>query len=412
MKRKISTIAICLALFVAGPAVLQADGGLGPWNHSKNPAFFAFGNREFFELGMSAKMGIGNSALGLSDVFSRVVVIDLDEVYDQTPNDGLRIGAAAAAELHLALQFGKLGLGFFTDTYDLSRTVIPRTFIGLLTQGNEPDQSYNGSSEILQRAFAQAGLSASYPIRGFVVAGKFSAFSPMLYSDENAQAGFMLETASVDGMIHGEVSASGDIYTAFGDDGVQGLGFNLSLGVVRPDEKGKPLYGVGLNNIPIVAARPGYVIEAEQLRYEFEATDLLDRLEEGGDPFTTTSEVGDVETRPLDSSEQPKIHMPFSVSGFYRLAIPVVDIIPDAELVLDNPVRLNAGILVEGNFFPVNLFSVGFGRRDYLWYGSAGLRVPLRVFELAIQVASVGTVPLGIFDFSGLGANLSLALGY
>ena len=411
MKRKLSAIAIWVVLFLAGTVSLWADGGLGPWNHSTNPAFFAFGNREFVELGMSANTAIGNSALGLSDVFSRVLVIDLDEVYSNTPDDGLRIGANAAAEIHLALQFGKLGLGFYTDTYDLSRIVIPRSFIGLITQGNEPNQTYNGSTEILQRSFALAGTVASYQIGGFVVAGKFGVFSPMLYSDENAQAGFTLETAT-DGTIRGEVFASGDIYTAFGEDGFQGLGFNVSLGMVRPDEEGKPLYGAGLNNIPIAAARPGYIIEVEQLRYDFEATDLLDRLEGDEDLFTSDSQVGDVETRPLDSSDQPKIHMPFSVSGFYRFAIPVIDIVPDAEVVFDNPVRLNAGIAVEGNIFPANLFSVGFGRRDYLWYASAGLRVPLRVFELAIQVASVGTVPAGIFNVSGLGATISFAVGY
>jgi hypothetical protein len=411
MKQKLSAITICVLLFVAGTAGLWADGGLGPWNHSTNPAFFAFGNREFFELGTSANAAIGNSALGLSEVFSRVLVIDLDEVYSNTPDDGLRIGATAAAETHLAVRFGKLGLGFYADTYDLSRTVVPRTFIGLITQGNEPDQTYNGSTEILQRAFAQAGTFASYQIGGFVVAGKFGAFSPMLYSDENARAGFALETAS-DGTIRGEVFASGDIYTAFGEDGFQGIGFNVSLGLVRPDEEGKPRYGAALNNIPIVAARPGYIIEVEQLRYDFEATDLLDRLEAGEDPFSVESQVGDFETRPLDPSDQPKIHMPFSVSGFYRFAIPVVDLVPDAEVVFDDPVRLNAGIAVEGNIFPANLFSIGFGRRDYLWYANAGVRVPLRVFELAIQVASVGTVPAGVFNVSGLGATISLAVGY
>jgi hypothetical protein len=411
VKRKISVIVICLTLFLAASTGLRGDEGLGPWNYSRNPAFLTFGNREYVELGVSADFGFGNSALGLSDMFTRVVVIDFDDLYDGTPDDGLRIGAAAAAEVHLALQFGKLGLGFYTDTYDVSRTVIPKTFIGLLTQGNQPDQSYNGSSEILQRAFAQAGVVASYQIGRFVIAGKIGAFAPLLYSDDNAQAGFTLETAT-DGTVRGEVFAAGDIYTAFGEDQFQGLGFNLSLGLVRPDEEGKPLYGAGLNNIPIVAARPGYIIEVEQLRYDFEATDLLDRLEGGGDLFTTTSQVGDVETRPLDASDQPKIHMPFSVAGFYRFALPVVDIVPDAEVVFDDPIRLNTGITVEGNIFPANLFSIGFGRRDYLWYGSAGLRAPLRVFELAIQVASVGTVPRGIFDLSGLGATVSLALGY
>jgi hypothetical protein len=411
MKTKLSAIAFCACLFLSGTVGLWADAGLDPWNHGTNPAFFAFGNREYAELGLSMTTAIGNSALGLSDLFNRVVVIDLDEIYDKTPNDGLRIGAQAAAEFHLALQFGKAGLGVFSETYDVSRVVIPKSFIGLITQGNEPDTAYDGSTDILQRSFALAGMFTSYQIAGFVFAGKFGVFSPMLYSDENAKAGFTLETAS-DGTVQGSVYASGDIYTALGDDGLQGLGFNVSLGMVRPDEEGKPLYGAALNNIPVVAARPGYIIEVEQLRYDFVTTSLLDRLEGGTDLFDTTSDVGDVETRPLDSADQPKIHMPFSVSGFYRFAIPVVDIVPDAELVFDNPARLNAGVVVEGNFFPVNMFSIGLGRRDYLWYASAGLRVPLRVFELAIQVASVGAAPRNIFDLSGLGATVSLALGY
>ena len=411
MKRKMYAIAICVFLFLAGTASLWADNGLGPWNHSTNPAFFAFGNREYVELGLSTTTAIGNSALGLSELFNRVLVIDLDEIYEKTPNDGLRLGAQAAAEFHLALQFGKVGLGVYSDSYNLSRIVIPKSFIGLLTQGNEPNTAYEGSTDILQRSFALAGMFTSYEIAGFVFAGKFGVFSPMLYSDENAQAGYTLETAT-DGTIRGEVYASGDIYTAVGEEGFQGLGFNVSLGMVRPDEEGKPLYGAALNNIPVVAARPGYIIEVEQLRYDFETTSLLDRLEGGQDLFDTTSNIGDVETRPLDSADQPKIHMPFSVSGFYRFAIPVVDIVPDAELVFDKPVRLNAGVAVEGNFFPVNMFSVGFGRRDYLWYASTGFRVPLRVFELAIQVASVGAAPRNIFDLSGLGATVSLALGY
>jgi hypothetical protein len=411
MRTKIYKISICVILLLAGTTSLWGDGGLDPWNYRTNPAFFSFGNREYVEFGISTDLSFGNSALGLSDLFQKVLVIDLDEVYEKTPDDGLRLGANAAAEVHLALQFGKLGIGFYTDAYDVSRITVPKSFIGLLTQGNQPDTAYSGTSDILQRSFALGGAIASYEIGGFVVAGKLGAFSPTLYSDSNAEAGFTLETAS-DGTVQGSVHASGDIYTSAGDDGLQGIGFNVSLGMVRPDEEGKPLYGAGVNNIPLVPARPGYVLEVETLRYEFEATDLLDRLEGEQDLFTSTSDIGDVELRTLAPSEQPKIHMPFSVSGFYRFAVPVIDIVPDAAVVFDRPMRLNAGVSVQGNIFPANIFSVGFGRRDYLWYANAGLHLPLRVFELALEVASVGTTPRGIFNFSGVGAAVSLALGY
>ncbi|TVR06805.1 MAG: hypothetical protein EA403_00445, partial [Spirochaetaceae bacterium] len=196
------------------------------------------------------------------------------------------------------------------------------------------------------------------------------------------------------------------------DEGFEGQGFNISLGVVKPDSSGRPLYGGAINNIPLVAARPGYAFEIEQFRFEFETDDLLDRFEEGLDPFDTDTSEGDADVRTLDPSDRPRVHMPVSVSGFYRFAVPVVDVIPSAELVFDDPFRLNAAVAVEGNFFPVNMLSVGFGHRNWLWYGSAGLRIPLRVFELAMQVQSVGTEPKGVFNTHGLGATVSLALGY
>jgi len=411
MKRKLCAVVVSAVLSVAAGAGLWGESGLRPWNHAANPAFFVFGDRTVVELGTSSEVAFGNSAVGLSDIFSRVLVVDLDEVYANTPDDGLRFGVGAAAEAHLALQFGKLGLGFYADSLDLSRTVIPRTFIGLLAQGTELDQTYSGSAQILERAFAQAGAFAAYEVGGFVFAAKFSAFAPLLYSGSNAKASFVLETAA-DGVIQGELSGSGDVYSSFGEEGFAGYGFNASFGVVRTDGKGKPRYGGALNNIPIVAARPGFLIEIEQFRYEFEATDLLDRLNQGNDIFSTATQGGGVDTRTLAAPDRPKVHMPFSVSGFYRFAIPVVDIIPSAEVLLQAPVRLNAGVTVEGNVFPAKLFSLALGWSDYLWQASLGLRVPLRVFELSVQIASVGTEFVGVFDGRGLGASVALALGY
>jgi hypothetical protein len=363
------------------------------------------------ELGTSVGLGLGNSALGLSDVLTRVVVIDLDELYEATPKDGLRLGAAAAAETHLVAHFGRLGLGVYADAYDLSRSVIPREFIGLLTQGNALDQTYTGSADILQRSFAQTGAFASFDIHGFVVAGKFSVFAPLLYSDSTTKATFLLETAA-DGTVRGEIAASGNVYTSVGEAGLQGCGFNVSLGVVRRDEQGKPWYGGALNNIPVMPARPGYLLAIEQFRYEFEAVALLESLNQELDPFSTESEIGDVEMTLLDPAQRPRVHMPFSMSGFYRFAIPVIDIIPSAELVLQAPVHVNAGLAIAGNVFPANLLSLGFGWRDFLWQASLGLRVPLRVFELEVRVATVGADFSGLFDGSGLGGRIALALGY
>ena len=411
MKRTIIGILTAALLLAGGAATLSADNGLRPRDHSRNPVFLDFGARQYAELGVSADVAVANSVMSLSDIFSKELVIDLDEIYENTPDRGMRLGSTVANETHLSVKLDRLGFGFFTDTSGFTRFTVPQKFIELVTQGNELDESYADATELVQRSFTQAGAYATYEFAGFVFGGKLSAFAPLVYTESNAKANFQLTTAA-DGTIEGEVSASGDVYTSGGEEGLVGTGVNVSLGVVRPDAEGKPLYGGAINSIPLVAARPGYAIDVEQTRFTFTTDSLLDAINSGEDPFTTSETEGDVEVVALDPSDRPKVHMPLSVSGFYRFAVPVVDVVPSAEIVLGDYPRLNAEVNVEGNFFPVNMLSVGFGHTDSLWHAGAGLRIPVRVIELELQVRSVGTEIAGVFDGRGIGAAVALALGY
>jgi hypothetical protein len=411
MKRATIAVLTAALLPTCGAATLSADNGLRPWNHSRNPVFFDFGAREYAELGLSVDVSAANSIMSLSDILSEELVIDLDEIYESTPDRGMRLGSSIGAEQHLSVKLGRIGFGLFGDTSSFSRLTIPKEFIGLITQGNELDGSYADSTELVQRSFTQAGAYATYETRGFVFGGKLSTFAPLIYTDAGSKATFKLATEA-DGTVEGEVSASGDAYTSLGEGGLVGTGFNLSLGVVRPDEDGKPLYGGAINSIPLVAARPGYAFNLEETAFTFTTDSLLEAINSGEDPFTTADTEGSAETGLLDEGDRPKIHMPISISGFYRFAVPVVDVVPSAEVVFGDHARLNAEVNVEGNFFPVNMLSVGFGHQNSLWHAGAGLRVPLRVIELGLQVRSVGTEIAGVFDGRGIGATLALALGY
>lgn len=407
------TVRIVLtSLVLAGLAAsAAADNGLQPWDHGRNPAFFDNGAREYAELGLSADIDVSNSILALSDIFTEELVIDLDEIYANTPDRGMRVGSALGTETHLSVRLDRLGFGFFTDTSSFTRLTIPKEFIGLITQGNELDQTYADATELVQRSFTEAGAYATYAYAGFVFGAKLSAFAPLVYSDTNAKATFELTTAA-DGTVEGEVSAAGDVYTAGGDDGLVGTGANISLGVVRPDENGSPLYGGAINSIPIVAARPGYAFDLEQTGFTFTTDSLLDAINNGEDPFTTSETEGDADVIALDPGDRPKVHMPISISGFYRFAVPVVDVVPGAEIVFGDYARLNAEVNIEGNIVPLNMLSVGLGYTNSLWHAGAGLRFPLRVFELDLQIRSVGTEIAGVFDGRGVGATVGLALGY
>ncbi|MFP4010289.1 MAG: hypothetical protein ACLFUM_01175 [Spirochaetaceae bacterium] len=411
MKHSTVLIGICALLLVAGATTAGAENGLRPEDHAANPAFFAFGDREYAELGVSADASVANTVLSLSEIFAETIVIDLDELYEKTPDRGMRLASSIGLETHLGVKLPRLGFGFFTETSNLSRVTVPREFIGLIAEGSGLDEDYADSTELVQRSYARSGMYATYEAFGFLFGGKLGAFAPGVHSDTNTTADFELTTES-GGTVEGEVSASGDAYTSFGDEGLEGVGFNVGLGVVRPDEQGKPLYGGAINSIPLVAARPGYIVELEEYRYTFTTESLLDRFENEEDPFDTDDIEGDLDTRKLDSGDRPRVHMPISLSGFYRCAVPVVDVVPTAEVVFGDYPRLNAEVNVEGNVFPANILSVGLGYRDFLWRAGFAVRAPLRVFELELRVRSVGTEMAGVVDGRGIGAGLSLALGY
>lgn len=410
MKRIMKTAILCGVLLVMGAAVGWANNGISPWNHRQNPAYFAFGTRRYAELGLSVDATIGNSVLGTHELFAETLTIDLDELYDRTPDRGLRLGANTNAELHFLVHVGRVGLGLYSDTSSITRITVPQSFIELLAKGNELDEDYSGSTEFMQRSFTETGLYGSYPYREFLIAGKLGMFAPGIYT-EDAEATYKLETLS-DGTVRGEVGAEGKAYTSFGDEGIEGLGVNVSLGLIRPDADGKPKYGGAVNNIPIAPARPGYVIDLEESRFTFESESILQAINDEEDPFETTDQEGDFDARKLDSGDRPSVHMPISVSGFYRFAVPVVDVIPTGEVVFGDYPRLNAGAQVEGNFFPVNMLSVGLGYRDFFWHANAGVRLPFRPVELAVQLRSAAPEISGVWGRRGLGATISLAIGW
>ncbi|TVR91667.1 MAG: hypothetical protein EA428_05405 [Spirochaetaceae bacterium] len=401
-------LVVCLS-----PAVLSANNGIRSFNHDTNPALLSAGPRQVFELGGGGEFAFGNSYFSVSDILSETLVIDLDDIADSTPDRGGRAAFTSRGEGHAVFHLRRFGVGFglYSTTDNLSRFTVDKDLVELFAQGNVLGERYSGSAEMVQRSFNKTGIYGSYQWRQFIFGVKVGAFVPLIWTDSNTKTSFSFET-NADGTIRGSYAVEGDIYTSLGEDGLVGVGVHIDLGMIRPDERGIPRYGASITGIPILPARPGYAIENEGLSGTFETKGILDPLLDDDDPFTTTEDDGDIDTRTLESGDRPDIYLPIAVGGFYRFTVPFVDVVPSGQMIFGAYPRLNAGVAVEGNFFPLNILSIGVGHRDFLYETVLGIRAPFRAFELGLQFRSAAPEPLGAFTMRGLGAGMYLAVGW
>lgn len=403
----------CVLAFIFSPVMLAANNGIRSFNHDTNPALLSAGPRQVFELGGGGQFAFGNSYFSVSEILSETIVIDLDDIAESTPERGGRAAFTALGEGHAVLHLRRFGVGFgvYSTTDDLSRFTVSKELVELFAQGNELGKRYSGSTELVQRSFNKTGIYGSYQWRQFIFGVKVGAFMPLIWTDNNTKTTFSFET-NANGTIRGSYAVDGNIYTSLGEDGPVGVGVHIDLGMIRPDERGVPRYGASITGIPILPARPGYAIENEGIGGTFATSGIMDPLIQDEDPFTTTEEDGSSESRTLDTGDRPDIYLPIALGGFYRFSVPFVDVVPSGQVVLGDYPRLNAGVVVEGNFFPLNILSIGVGHRDFLYETVLGIRAPFRAFELGLQFRSAAPEPLGAFTMRGLGAGLYLTVGW
>ena len=150
----------------------------------------------------------------------------------------------------------------------------------------------------------------------------------------------------------------------------------------RSGTRRKPRFGAALTNLTLKPAVPAF-----GWNYSFTASatvdsDPLDAFanDDPEEPYSYTDPVSNFDAVDASSTE---IKMPLTLSGFYRYSgLRIIDIIPSMSLVMDDPLRVNGGVLLEGAVFPLNLLSLGMSYQDLAWRTSAGLKLNLYLMEI------------------------------
>jgi len=137
-----------------------------------------FGDR-FFEVKYSVPVGISNNAISISDIFKKELVIDLNQLADKVPSDGLIITTTANPAMAMNLRIAKLFVGVSTGIDYYSRFVISDDLFTLLGKGTEPEQEMEAGFQTSADLFATVNTDLGLTVKGDTFHIQPSLFIPV-----------------------------------------------------------------------------------------------------------------------------------------------------------------------------------------------------------------------------------------
>ncbi len=410
-----------LVLFILAGCILLPLGAdpTSSQNHPLNPAFLATGNRGILEFGLGANVGAQNSYFNLGMLSDQNPIIDLNLLATEIGPNGFRLLANATVGPHLTLHLGPLGVGGFLSTEVFTFNKIGQDFFQIMAQGINLGTT-SGTAENTATAYIKTGLYGSWEMSNWTFAGKLAYTLPLVSAESTASFTY---TADASGAISYNAVLNTTAYTIIPltpgntfdttnsgsliSKAISNGGLVVDVGAVYVDPKTKrPLFGGALNNIPLSAIKASRAITYNG-GASWSGTNVVANKDIPGyfDPIITKPTINVSESDKL-------IFIPMSATGFFRFPIlGPLEVVPEVEMVLWSPFRLNWGITGEVNFLRVLDFTLGLENKNYMWGTSVGVGVNLWLVEVDFQFKAQGPEPGDIFKTKGLSAGLFVALG-
>lgn len=365
--------------------------------------------------------------------------VDFNQIYEAIGSGGLQFGFSLANNGFATIHLSGLGIGFYAGQETSFSSSIPQSLIGVLANGNELNTPITGESPAYISSVFKSGVYGSWNLGDvfgdgnteMIGAGKLGFYTPIAYTEgDEAKFNYSFVTNS-DGTINLTTGGNLPIYTALPLDkmrkpdgsfdpgaaggGVfsqalsQGAGLAVDAGVTFRDVKThKPLFGAALLNLPLGPARV-----KNRLNMNFYSSyTIAPAASSYGTGNNRVTQTGYGST-PTPETVNKTILLPMKLNGFYRFVIlPFFDVIPEAEVVLWNPFRLNAGVTADLNLFNRLDFSLAVKRDDFAWKTQANVGIDLWLAELVINASLSGPDLGAMFNARGVNVGTYLAIGF
>jgi len=408
MMKKLLIFIFCVSLFA--PLYAQDE------TREKKPFSFA---RQHFEIGINAGAGVANDILGIGDILTRNIVIDLTKIEEIVGDDGVNFSISGMADFFINIKNmrmfgGRWDIGFFASGSGHIDGNAPLSLFTLMSKGNMVQHSFSGTLSVSGGVFSEAGIKTLAKYRKLRIGVQPALYTPLIYIPRSG-INYTLDTS--DGV---SLRSDGEIilYSPFIDSVNEGFGFgNLKYGFDISLEAEYSLFrfldlGGSVSRIPIVPA-----VMHDRMRLSMSDVDYLvtgQELIEGNGFSMPKLDF----SREFDYREQ-KILRPLSFDLYLRLkpffGSEFLVLKPNfgfTKVLGQDDSYINMGAELRLNLIHLIVTYVSINKEEGIWTNRAGFALNLRAFEIGVEAALQSQTLKGSFNAQGLAFNAGVRFGW
>jgi hypothetical protein len=397
-----------ILLIVSSISLIIFSEGLRSFDSSLNPLLLeSIGKRNYFEIELSPDIMVYQNAYKVADLLPILTAtkftVDFDEVYTSLDGTNLSFITKDNVEGHLVVNICDLGVGVVLNGDLKSDLTVPNDLIDLIANGNEINTTDEGTMVLNLDTSFKAGAYASYNFDGMSVGLVYNLFLPIVYTEES-DIGYELSTDTEEGTITAQLNMNVDLYSPFDSDELDSITFNtitdkfltdaghsIDAGVTFGEIK-NPVVGIAVKNITVIPAKVSYKISYQETISLF------------GEDSSSSSPI-EVE------SVNETYAYPMSVTGFFRIPVVLLDVIPYGEFYVDTQ-EIDWGVQAKTSLFNFIPLTVGIENYHDYWSTFLGFGIDSRIIESRTELSLTAKDLEKIFDLNGFTFKSSFAIGF
>lgn len=394
-----------------------------------------FFSERYFEMQFSIPFDISNNVFSLNDILKEEVTIDLKEIANSVPKDGLNLVVKAKPQVGFNLNIAAVNIGMHYGLDIYEKMGISKDLFDFLGKGNEVGEEITVALKNNTDVFFVGDLNVGIKAKRFSISVNPSIFIPVFSVSDSAVTASFLNNDKGDIIVNlkSDISAYSNINFSsllgenpqklaedIVDDFFSGMGFDLAGAVALPFGK-NTVISADLR-VPIV---PGSYKYRTPISFEKGFEMNISNMVNNSEDSSLIKETGDSELN-FDNmksetlTNKKYINRPLKIHAYanYTPFLNLVEFCAGGGLGVYHPFLEDAFVYPEYYFSAgLNLFNFVKAKlsteyTDQIFKHQVAANVNLRLVEVECGISLQSTNFIKSMEITGLGGYVIVSLGF